>query len=284
MFELVSRAGATLRPKLGVPPVSTEEAGGVRAMLPTNPEAARLYSQALSKLRVFDAIAARNLLHESIAIEPYFAPAHSALAAAWKMLGYEKDAKEEAQKAYKLASNLPREEQLSVEARYRELSTPVGRGHPSLPNALARLPRQCRVRSPSGVGAEVRRQGKGLAHHRRDVARTSPLLAATIPGLTWQRHMPLMLWAISNNRKKRLPKLQRNPRRWALATSSPRQRPPRPTCSSTSRTSPPRSTSFDSRTTSIRRSGDTSGVTSSLGNIASVLQEQGQLAEVAGNV
>ena len=38
------------------------------------------------------------------------------------MLGYEKDAKDEAQKAFKLASNLPREEQFSIEARYRELS------------------------------------------------------------------------------------------------------------------------------------------------------------------
>jgi len=123
MFDLVSRAGASVRPKLGAPPVSTEEAGGVRAMLPSNPEAARLYSQALAKLRVFDAMAARDLLRSSIAVEPYFAPAHSSLAAAWKMLGYEKDAKEEAQKAFKLASNLPREEQLSIEARYRELSS-----------------------------------------------------------------------------------------------------------------------------------------------------------------
>ena len=123
MFDLVPRAGASVRPKLGAPPVSTEEAGGVRAMLPSNPEAARLYSQALAKLRVFDAMAARDLLRSSIAVEPYFAPAHSSLAAAWKMLGYEKDAKEEAQKAFKLASNLPREEQLSIEARYRELSS-----------------------------------------------------------------------------------------------------------------------------------------------------------------
>ena len=122
MFDLVSRAGASVRPKLGLPPVATEDAGAVRAMLPGNPEAARFYSQALAKLRVFDAIASRSLLQKSIAAEPYFAPAHSALAAAWKMLGYEKDAKDEAQKAFKLASNLPREEQLSIEARYRELS------------------------------------------------------------------------------------------------------------------------------------------------------------------
>jgi eukaryotic-like serine/threonine-protein kinase len=122
MFEMVSRTGSDVRSMLGARPVSTEEAVGVRAMLPGNAEAARLYSQALAKLRVFDAIAARDLLQKSIAAEPYFAPAHSALAAAWKMLGYEKDARDEAQKAFKLASNLPREEQLSIEARYRELS------------------------------------------------------------------------------------------------------------------------------------------------------------------
>jgi len=122
MFDLVSRAGASVRPKLGLPPVTTEDAGGVRAMLPTNPEAARLYSQALAKLRVFDAMSARKLLQESISAEPYFAPAHSALAAAWKMQGYEKDAKDEAQKAFKLGVNLPREDKLSIEGRYREFN------------------------------------------------------------------------------------------------------------------------------------------------------------------
>ena len=122
IFDLVSRVGSSIRPKLGVSPVSIEDAGGVRAMLPSDTKAARLYSQALARLRLFDAMAARDLLRESIATEPNSAPAHAALAAAWKMLGYEQDARDEARKAYKLASNLPREQRLSIEARYRELS------------------------------------------------------------------------------------------------------------------------------------------------------------------
>jgi DNA-binding winged helix-turn-helix (wHTH) protein/Tfp pilus assembly protein PilF/TolB-like protein len=119
LFDMVSQAGSRLREKLGVEAVSPVEAVSVRASLPSNGEAARLYSQGLARLRVFDALAARDLLQQAVALEPKFSLAHSALAEAWFRLGYVKKAQQEARQAYDLATNLSREEKLAVEGRYR---------------------------------------------------------------------------------------------------------------------------------------------------------------------
>ena len=121
LFELLSQAGSKLREKLGVEAVSPVEAVSVRAALPANREAARLYSEGLARLRVFDALAARDLLQGAIAADPKFSLAHSALAEAWSRLGYDKKAQEEARQAFELAANLSREEKLVVEGRYREI-------------------------------------------------------------------------------------------------------------------------------------------------------------------
>ena len=121
LFDLVSQAGSELREKLGVEAVSPVEAVSVRAALPSNREAARLYSEGLARLRVFDASAARDLLQQAIAADPKYSLAHSALAEAWYRLGYDKRAQDEARQAYELAANLSREEKLVVEGRYREI-------------------------------------------------------------------------------------------------------------------------------------------------------------------
>src|SRR5580658_5721799 len=121
LFDMVSQAGAGLREKIGVEAASPVEAVSVRAALPSNREAARLYSEGLARLRVFDALAARDLLEGAIAADPKYSLGHSALAEAWSRLGYDKRAKEEARAAYQLASNLSREEKLVVEGRYREI-------------------------------------------------------------------------------------------------------------------------------------------------------------------
>jgi eukaryotic-like serine/threonine-protein kinase len=121
LFDLVSQAGSRLRAKLGVEEVSPVEAVSVRASLPANREAARLYSEGLARLRVFDALEARGLLERSIAADSKFAMAHSALAEAWSRLGYDKKAQSEARQAYDLSANLAREEKLLVEGRYRDI-------------------------------------------------------------------------------------------------------------------------------------------------------------------
>jgi DNA-binding winged helix-turn-helix (wHTH) protein/tetratricopeptide (TPR) repeat protein len=121
LFDLVSQAGAELREKLGVEAVSPVEAVSVRASLPSNRDAARLYSEGLARLRVFDALAARGLLEGAIAADPKYSLAHSALAEAWSRLGYDKKAQAEARQAYELAANLSREERFVVEGRYRDI-------------------------------------------------------------------------------------------------------------------------------------------------------------------
>jgi hypothetical protein len=103
MFDLVSRAGVQLRGKLGVEAVSTDQVAGVRTSASSNSEAARLYAEGLAKLRVFEALAARDLLVKAVAAEPGYRLAHSALAAAWSALGYDGKDKEESTLAFNLS-------------------------------------------------------------------------------------------------------------------------------------------------------------------------------------
>jgi eukaryotic-like serine/threonine-protein kinase len=122
LFDLVSRVGKRLRRELGVEELADVDPDEVRAALPASPEAARLYSEGLDRLRLFDPAAARGLLSRAIAAEPGNALCHSALAAAWSALGYDGKAREEAKTAFDLAADLPREERLLIEGRYRELT------------------------------------------------------------------------------------------------------------------------------------------------------------------
>ena len=118
---LVARAGARLREKLELPAVSTKEAAAVKAVLPANADAARLYAEGLAKLRVFEDNAARELLERAVAADPGHALAHSALAAAWFSLGYDAKALDEARLAYERAGKLSRETRLLIEGRYRAM-------------------------------------------------------------------------------------------------------------------------------------------------------------------
>ncbi len=119
LFDLVSQAGSRLRTKLGVQAVSPADAVSVRAALPDTPEAARRYAEGLAKLRVFDALAARELLQDAVTLDPKFPLSHAALADAWVALGYDAKAKAEATKAVELSGKLGREERLAVEGHSR---------------------------------------------------------------------------------------------------------------------------------------------------------------------
>jgi tetratricopeptide (TPR) repeat protein/TolB-like protein len=118
--DLVSRAGAELRAKLGAAAVTQADAASVKASLPSGAEAARLYSEGLTKLRARDALAARDLLEKAVAAEPDFALGRAALAGAWQTLGYDAKAAAEAKTAFDLSSGLGREDRLAIEGRYRE--------------------------------------------------------------------------------------------------------------------------------------------------------------------
>ena len=127
MDELVSRAGAAMRAKLDIGPLSEAQSTLVKASLPSSPEAARLYAEGLQKLRVFDARSAIDLLQKAAALDPNHAPTASALAKAWDSLGYESRAKAQAQRALALSGQSSREERLLIEARAHEFSGQTAR-------------------------------------------------------------------------------------------------------------------------------------------------------------
>jgi eukaryotic-like serine/threonine-protein kinase len=122
LFDLVSRAGTELREKCDAGELNSRDQAEVRAALPSTPEASKLYAEGLAKLRVGDAIAARDLLQRTVMADPNHALAHSALAAAWTLLGYDEKARLSAKSAYELSASLSREDRLLTEARYRETS------------------------------------------------------------------------------------------------------------------------------------------------------------------
>ena len=122
LFDLVSRAGTSLRQALGMGAVPEADAVGVRASLPAGTQATRLYAEGLARLRVFDALAARGLLERAAAADASHALAHSALASAHSALGHDEKARAAAQRALDLAQDLSREDRLTVEAQLREAS------------------------------------------------------------------------------------------------------------------------------------------------------------------
>ncbi len=120
LFALVNRIGLRLREKLDLGPLTPAETAALRATLPANQEAARLYAEGLVKLRQFDPLAARDLLEKAIAADPDYPLSHAALAETWTGLGYDANALAEGKKAYETATKLSREESLNVEARFHE--------------------------------------------------------------------------------------------------------------------------------------------------------------------
>lgn len=122
LLDLVSRVGRKLRDDLGVADVSQVDAVGIRASVPSNPEAMRLYSEGLAKLRIFDAQGARDLLSRAVSSDPTYPLAHAELAKAWMALGYNAKAMDEAKKALDLSGKLSRPDHSLVEAGYYEVN------------------------------------------------------------------------------------------------------------------------------------------------------------------
>ena len=122
LLDLVNRVGRKLRDDLGVADVSQVDAVGVRASIPPNQDAMRLYSEGLARLRTFDAQGARDLLTRAVKSDPTYPLAHAELAKAWMALGYNAKARDEANKALELSSKLSRQDHSLVEAGYYEVN------------------------------------------------------------------------------------------------------------------------------------------------------------------
>jgi tetratricopeptide (TPR) repeat protein len=81
----------------------------------------RLYSEAMARLRVWDAPAALPLLDRAIAIDPQNPFARDALAWGYAQLGFDGRAREAAKEALEISKDLPREIRSRVEGRAREV-------------------------------------------------------------------------------------------------------------------------------------------------------------------
>jgi eukaryotic-like serine/threonine-protein kinase len=122
LFDLVVDAGRQIREVLR----PGDSAGAAKRGRTTNLTAMRFYAEGLNQFRRFDSLGARDSLIQAIAADPGYASAHAALADAYGALGYDAKAKQEAQRAFELAKDLPRSEQLLVEGRYREAAKDFG--------------------------------------------------------------------------------------------------------------------------------------------------------------
>ena len=134
----------------------------VRSSLPSSVEAARLYSEGLAKLRIFEAMAARDLLEKAVAADPKFPMAHTALASAWSALGYDSKARQEAKLAFDLSAELSPQEKLVAEGRFREANREWPRAievyqtlRRSFPDTLEYGLRLASVQSFSGGGKDA---------------------------------------------------------------------------------------------------------------------------------
>jgi TolB-like protein/predicted Ser/Thr protein kinase len=84
MLDLVDRAGEQLRERCGVGEVAKADVAAVSSSIIADPATARLYSEAMSRLRVFDAIGAKELLEQAVASNPKAALAPSS---SWRSVG-----------------------------------------------------------------------------------------------------------------------------------------------------------------------------------------------------
>ncbi|HTR37306.1 MAG TPA: protein kinase [Bryobacteraceae bacterium] len=123
VLDLALRAGTRLRERFGISGLSTVEEQQIRAAFPSRPQAMRLYSRAVARLNALDALGARGLLVRAAALDTSAPLTHSALANAWRTLGYGQKAAEEAKLALDHAGGLSRENHLLVEAGFDEATS-----------------------------------------------------------------------------------------------------------------------------------------------------------------
>ncbi len=129
LHDLGALAGRDIREKLHSGDILPADREATKAALPSDPRAARFYSEGLQKMQLFENLAARDLLEKALEIEPKHALTHSALAATYDELGNHQRAVGEAKKAVNLSANLPFQQQLQAEGQYDEA---VGEWRPAV--------------------------------------------------------------------------------------------------------------------------------------------------------
>lgn len=107
---------AALRERLGIAALTAAERHAAHAAQIEPPEAAQHYALGLAAMRRDDSLAARGEFAKAAALAPNAPLVHAAAARAWDSLGYEKPARDEADRAFALAGELARTDKLQIEA------------------------------------------------------------------------------------------------------------------------------------------------------------------------
>ena len=123
LLDLVAGASRDLRAKLGISAALADQSDAVRGRLSPNPSALQFYFLGIDALRGHDAVRAREMLTQAIAEDQDFALAHSALSSAYRIMGHDLRAREEAKRAFELSTRLAREDQLLVAGIYYEVTS-----------------------------------------------------------------------------------------------------------------------------------------------------------------
>ena len=123
LVDVVARAGAQLRQRLGVEGNPPAAEGVLKASVPSNSAAAQLYAEGIEKLRRMDAKGAIDSLQKATSKAPEYALAHSAMAEAWSILGYDGRALAEEQKALSFANSLSAEDRGLIQGRLYEFAS-----------------------------------------------------------------------------------------------------------------------------------------------------------------
>jgi len=121
--RFIEQMGTKLLGALNLTPQTPDAQAAATVPPALNVEAQRYYSQGLEKLRRFDPLGARDDLRRATLVQPDFPTARYWLAQAWSELGYDKEAAEEAKRAFDQANNLPVEKRRAIEARYYQLGS-----------------------------------------------------------------------------------------------------------------------------------------------------------------
>jgi tetratricopeptide (TPR) repeat protein len=117
--RIAAGAATEIRLRLGLDAVDAAVAAG---LLPTDPEAARLYAEGVARLRSFDPRGAQLKLEQAAAAEPGSPVVWLELAEAWSEMGYAENAIEAARRAQELSGDLDREHRLRIEGQYQYLA------------------------------------------------------------------------------------------------------------------------------------------------------------------
>ena len=120
LFDIALQAGNRLRESLDPVLSLAPDRGAQRFPGSTNQLAVEFYSEGRARSLDFDFVGARDFLRRSVAADPGFALAHSALSEALGKLGYESDACSEAKLAMQHAKGLPPETELAIQGQYQE--------------------------------------------------------------------------------------------------------------------------------------------------------------------